>query len=123
MPAPPSHAARPMENNLNIYGPAFKTKRTNGFAPKAPLGRDKSVTRSYMKKWIRSANSTIPSTAANDSCQPASNNCVGLISKRIIAANDKVLTELECRRKKIDAQNTQHIIAALKVGARGGTTR
>ena len=94
----------------------------NGFILKETRICDKSVIRSYMKKWIRSANRMIPSTAANDNCQPASNNCVGLINKRTIAANDNVLTGLGYRRKKTDAQNTQQIIAALKVGALGGTT-
>jgi hypothetical protein len=46
---------------------------------------------------------------------------VGLISKRIIAANDNVLTGLECLRKRNDVQKTQQIIAALSVGALGGT--
>ncbi len=63
----------------------------------------------------------MPSTDANDNCQPASNNCVGLISKSIIAANDNVLYELAVRLKKNDAQKTKHITAALSVGALGGT--
>ena len=77
---------------------------------------------SYRKKWSRSVKSRSPNTEVNDNCQPASNNCVGLISNRIIAANDNELTGLEYLRKKTDAQNTQHIITALKVGALGGTT-
>ncbi len=76
---------------------------------------------SYRKKCMRSQKSKIPSTVANDSCQPASNNPVGLISRRIIAAKDSEFKGLECRRKKNDIQNTQHIIAALNVGALGGT--
>ena len=49
-------------------------------------------------------NSRIPSTDVNDSCHPAWNSWVGLRSKRIIAANERVLIEFECLRKKIDAQ-------------------
>ena len=62
-----------------------------------------------------------PSTDANDNCQPASTKDVGLISRRIIAANDNVLRGFERRRKKNDRQKTQHIMAALIVGALGGT--
>lgn len=43
------------------------------------------------------------------------------MSNRIIAANDNVLTGLCLRRKKNDAQKTKVIIAALTVGALGGT--
>ena len=43
------------------------------------------------------------------------------MSKRIIAANDNVLMGLGGRRKKKDTQKTQPIIAALNVGALGGT--
>ncbi len=82
---------------------------------------NQSVTFSYMKSSIRPVKSIIPSTDANDSCQPASKTWVGLISSRIIAANDKVLRGFVFRRKKKDAQKTQHIIAALNVGALGGT--
>ena len=74
-----------------------------------------------MNSSIRSVKSMIASTHANDNCHPASNNCVGLISRRIIAANDNVLTGLACRRNRIEAQKTQHMTAALIVGALGGT--
>jgi len=43
------------------------------------------------------------------------------MSNKMIAANDNVLTGLCLRRKKNDAQKTQPIIAALTVGALGGT--
>ncbi len=74
-----------------------------------------------MRLSIRCVKSTIPSTEVNDNCQPASNKFVGLISKRIIAASESVLMELGRRRKKKDAQKTKPIMAALKVGALGGT--
>ena len=63
----------------------------------------------------------IPSTEAKDNCQPASNRPVGLISRRIIAANDNVLSEFCLRRKKHDRQKTPTMIAALIVGGLGGT--
>ena len=71
--------------------------RKNGFVSCLSLRQGKLVTFSYRKKWIRFAKSKIPSTVPKESCQPASNNCVGLISKRIIAANDNVLMGLEYR--------------------------
>ena len=95
--------------------------RRNALAFCLSLFRNRSFTCSYMNTLIRSVRSIIPSTDANDSCQPASNNCVGLMSKRTIAANDSVLRGLDHRRKKNDTQKTQHIIAALSVGALGGT--
>ena len=70
-----------------------------------------------------SLKSIIPNTDANDNCQPASNKFVGLMSNRIIAASESVLMELERRRKKNDAQKTKPIIAALTVGALGGTIK
>ena len=121
MPAPPSHAARPVENNRNKYGPGLEIMRKNGFAFGAFTRQGKPVIFSYRKKWIRFAKSIIPSTDANDNCQPASNKDVGLISKRIIAANESVLRGLDLRRKKNDTQKTKHIMAALSVGGLGGT--
>ncbi len=121
MPTPPSQAVRLVENNLNKYGPGLEIMRKNGFVFGALLRQGKLDIFSYRKKWIRSQKSTSPSTDANDNCQPASNNCVGLMSKRIIAAKDNVLMGLGRRRKKNDTQKTQHIIAALNVGALGGT--
>ncbi len=67
------------------------------------------------------AKSKIPSTVANDSCHPASNNCVGLVSSSIIAASASVLKGLVCRRKRMDMQNTEQMTAALMIGALGGT--
>ena len=85
MPAPPSQAVRPVENNRNKYGPGLATMRKNGFAFGAFTRQGKPVIFSYRKKWIRWQKSKIPSTDANDNCQPASNKDVGLISRRIIA--------------------------------------
>ena len=95
--------------------------RKNGLVFRAFLPQGRPVIFSYRKKWIRSQKSTSPSTDVNDNCQPASNKFVGLMSNRIIAANDSVLMGLERRRNKNDAQKTQPIIAALTVGALGGT--
>ena len=119
MPAPPTHAVMPVENNRNKYGPGLETMRKNGLVFGGFLRQP--VIFSYRKRWIRWQKSKSPSTDANDNCQPASNNCVGLISKRIIAANDNVLRELKRRRKRNDKQKIQPIIAALTVGALGGT--
>ena len=121
MPVPPTQAARPIENNLNEYLPSLAIVRKNGLPLWVSLLQKWSVTFSYVKNSIRSAKSIIPSTDANDNCQPASNNCVGLISKRTIAANDNVLMGLECRRKKNDTQKIQTIMAARNTGALGGT--
>ena len=104
MPAPPTQAVMPVENNRNKYGPGLEIMRKNGLVSGVFLPQDRPVIFSYRKKWIRWQKSKSPSTDANDNCQPASNNCVGLISKRIIAANDNVLIELERRRKKNDTQ-------------------
>ena len=122
MPAPASQAARPTENNLNKYGPGLETMRKKGLAFDFSLNQLWSVIFSYKKKWIRWAKSKIPSTEANDSCQPASNRDVGLMSKRIIAANDNVLTGSDFRRNKNDTQKTKEITAALSIGGRGETT-
>ena len=121
MPAPPSQAARPMENNLSIYGPGFAIMRKNSLLFMASLAQGLSVIISYRKKCILVVKRRIPRTDANDSCHPASNNPVGLMSKRTIAANESVLRELDFRRKKNDTQKTKHIIAARSVGALGGT--
>jgi hypothetical protein len=104
MPAPPTQAVMPVENNLNKYGPGLEITRKNGFVLSVFSNQELFVIFSYRKKWIRWQKSKSPSTDANDNCHPASNNCVGLMSKRIIAANDNVLIELERRRKKNDTQ-------------------
>jgi len=121
MPAPPSQAVRLVENNRNKYGPGLEIMRKNGLVVGAFLPQGRPSIFSYKKRWVRSQKSTSPSTDANDNCQPASNKFVGLMSKRIIAANDNVLRELKRRRNKNDAQKAKPIIAALTVGALGGT--
>ena len=121
MPAPDIQAVRLVENNLNKYGPGLEIMRKNGLVFGAFLPQGRPSIFSYRKRWVRSQKSISPSTDANDNCQPASNKFVGLMSKRIIAANDNVLTGLCLRRNKNDAQKTQPIIAALTVGALGGT--
>ncbi len=97
MPAPPSQAVMPVENNRNKYGHGLEITRKNGLVLGVFSNQELFVIFSYRKKWTRWQKSKSPSTDANDNCQPASNNCVGLMSKRIIAANDNVLIELERR--------------------------
>ena len=121
MPAPPSQAVMPVDNNRNKYGPGLEIMRKNDLVSGAFLAQGRPVISSYINKWIRLQNSKSPRTDANDNCQPTSNKCVGLINRRIIAAKDNVLSGSERRLKKNDKQKTKHIIAALMVGARGGT--
>ena len=121
MPALLSQAVRPVENNANKYGPGLETMRTNGFVIGIFSAHGREVIVSYKSEWIRLQKSTSPSTATNESCQPASNSWVGLMSKRIIAANESALTELCFRPKRREAQKTHPIMAALTVGALDGT--
>ena len=121
MPAPPTQAARPTENRLSKYGPGFEITRKNSFVFKIFSIQRLSAIFPYRMLSIRFVKSIIPRTEANDNCQPASNKPVGLMSSSIIAANDSVLRRLGDRRKKNDMQKTKHIIAALSIGALGGT--
>ena len=76
---------------------------------------------SVIKKKIRYERRMIASTDAKDSWKPTSYSWVGLISSNIIAASESVLSGLALRRKISDRQKNQQIIAALSVGALGGT--
>jgi len=102
--------------------PASKLMRKNGFVFRSFHTPGQTRYFFYIERsGFGGKKDIIPSTDANDNCQPASNNCVGLISKRIIAANESVLRGLDLRRKKNDTQKTKHIMAALSVGGLGGT--
>ena len=50
MPAPPNHAVRPVENNLNIYGPGLEAILKNGFVLGAFMRQEKPAIFSYKNR-------------------------------------------------------------------------
>ena len=59
--------------------------------------------------------------AANDNCQPTSNNWVGWISSRTMAASDSEFSGFGRRRRRMDAQKVHTMTMARRIGGWGGT--
>lgn len=121
MPAPPNQAARPIENIVMTPLPSLFVICVRNLTSPDEMFQNQLPVFSCKKFPIQRVKNRIPRTVEKDNCQPASNKAVGLMSRRIIAANESVFRRFECRRKKTDTQKTKHIIAARCIGALGGT--